>query len=93
MENVKSSVSLNLSNQANNCRSRNSSLFQFNYFIILGLGYLDPDFRAEKAVPVGVKIDKSGELTINGVDIEMLNSENIQVYSDKKVTTSEDQAH
>ncbi len=93
MENVKSSISLNMSNQANNCRSRNSSLFQFNYFIMLGLAYLNPDFRAEEAVPVSIKIDKSGELTISGVDIEMLNSENVQIHSDKKVTTSEDQAH
>ena len=90
MEDIKSSVSLNLSNQANNCRSKNSSLSQFNYFIILGLGYLNEELRSEESVPIRVKIDKLGELTINGLDIDMVNSENMQIYSDKKVTTSED---
>ena len=90
MENMRSSVSLNLSNQANNCRAKNSSLSQFNYFIILGLGYLDAELRTEESIPVRVKVDESGELTINGLDIDMANSENIQIYSDKKVTTSED---
>ncbi|HHV99371.1 MAG TPA: hypothetical protein GXX36_07330 [Clostridiaceae bacterium] len=90
MEDIRSSVSLNLSNQANNCRSKNSSLSQYNYLIILGLGNLNTELRAEESVPVRVKIDKSGELTISGLDIDMANSENVQIYSDKKVTTSED---
>ena len=90
MENIKSSVSLNLSNQANNCRSKNSSLSQFSYVIILGLAYLNAEFRSEEPAPVRINIDKSGELTISGLDIDMMNSENVQIYSDKKVTTSED---
>jgi len=90
LEEIKSSVSINLSNQANNCRSKNNSLSQFSYFIILGLGYLNAELRTEESLPISVKIDKLGELTISGLDIDMVNSENTQIYSDKKVTTSED---
>lgn len=90
MENIKSSVSLNLSSQANTCSSKKSSISQFNYFIILGLGYLNTESRPEEPIPICINVNKSGELTIEGLDVEIINDQNTQIYSDKKVTTSED---
>lgn len=90
MESTKSSVSINLSNQTNCCNSKKSNSSQFNYFLILGLDYLDAEVRSGESVPVRVNINKSGELTIDGLDIEMVNGQNAQIYSDKKVTTSDD---
>ncbi|AOY77458.1 hypothetical protein [Clostridium formicaceticum] len=85
MENIKSSMALNFSNQANVYKSRKSNLSQFNFFVILGLEYLNTG-GGEEAIPITIDINKAGELTINGLDEDLINDSNIFIYSDKKIT-------
>lgn len=85
MENIKTSIALNLSNQGNVYKSRESNLSQFNFLVILGLDYLN-DIGDMEAVPISIDINGSGDLTINGLDGDLINNENIYIYSDKKVT-------
>lgn len=85
LENIKSSIALNLSNQGNVYKSRESNLSQFNFFVILGLDYLN-NIGDMEAVPISIDINGSGDLTINGLDGDLINNENIYIYSDKKVT-------
>lgn len=80
-------MALNLSNQANVNKSSKSNLCQFNYFVILGLEYLD-DTREGEDIPIVIDIDKTGELTINGLDEDLVKDNNIFICSDKKVTDS-----
>jgi hypothetical protein len=89
LERNKSSVSLNLSNQANSFNARRSSLSQFNYFVILGLDFLDAEEESQDFMPVKVRIHKSGELSMRGIDGEIFNDENTCIFSDRKVTTSD----
>jgi len=58
------------------------------FFVILGLEYLNPINTAEK-IPIALNIDKDGNLSINGLDEDKLNDDNIYIYTDKKVTTSD----
>lgn len=85
MENIKTSIALNLSNQGNVYKSRESNLSQFNFLVILGLDYLN-DIGDMEAVPISIDINGSGDLTINGLDGDLINNENIYIYSDKKIT-------
>lgn len=85
MENIKTSIALNLSNQGNVYKSRESNLSQFNFLVILGLDYLN-DIGDMETVPISIDINGSGDLTINGLDGDLINNENIYIYSDKKVT-------
>ena len=87
MENISTSLGLNLSNQGNTYHSKKSVLDQFNYFVILGLEYLSTYAKTE-AIPLSIDISKSGELTINGLNEEIIADNNICIYSDKKVTKS-----
>lgn len=89
MDKIKTSVSLNLSNQANTFDSKNSCLSQFNYFVILGLDFLDTEITADVAIPVSVGINKTGEISLCGPDGEIVNDRNTCIYTDRKVTTSE----
>lgn len=89
MERNKSSISLNLSNQANSFNAKRSSLSQLNYFVILGLDFLDAEEESEEYMPVKVNIHKSGELSISGIDGEIVNDQNTCIFSDRKVTTSD----
>lgn len=84
-----SSLQLNLSNQANTKNAKRSLLSQFNFFVILGLHYLDNKEKME-AIPLSIDIDAAGEITINGLDEELIDGDSIQIYSDKKVTNSND---
>lgn len=88
MENIKSSVALNLSNQANVYKSRKSNLSQFNFFVVLGVEYLQ-EFSSKESIPIAIDINKSGELTLNGLDESLVNDDNIFIYCDKKVTNSD----
>lgn len=89
MENTKSSIALNLSDQANIYNSQKSHLIQFNIFAILGLGGFE-DYTQTEGVPLSIDISKTGEITINGLSKETINDRNIYIYSDKKVTESEE---
>jgi hypothetical protein len=90
LENIRSTVSLNLSNQANTNKAKKSNLLQLNCFVILGLDYLENAAVPEENIPLSININDSGELTISGLSEEILNSENVKIYSDRKVTSSED---
>ncbi|WP_066501027.1 hypothetical protein [Abyssisolibacter fermentans] len=91
MNNAISSMNLNLSNQANTIKSEQVNLSQFNFFVILGLEYLYEQIennREIKGIPIDISIKKSGEMTINGLDQDLIDDNNIRIYSDKKVTNS-----
>lgn len=90
MEEIKSSISLNLSNQANCFNSKESSSTQFNFFIILGLGCLSMPEAGESYEPIYINVNKTGEILITGLDGEIVNDQNLHIYSDKKVTTSDE---
>jgi len=81
-------ITANLSNQANTNTSKRTELLQLNVFAILGLGYIDGRNEEEK-VPVSIRIDGQGKMTVSGMDGEIINDDNIKIYSDRKVTTSE----
>ncbi len=89
MDKVKTSISLNLSNQANTFDSKDSCLSQFNFFVIIGLDFLDTDIAAEEDMPISVNINKIGEITLSGLDGDIVNDQNTSIYSDRKVTTSD----
>lgn len=88
MRNAKHSLILNLSNQANTFKGNKSNLRQFNFVTILGLEYLS-DINTTDLNPVALYIDKDGNLSINGIDGELLDDKNIFIYTDKKVTKSD----
>lgn len=87
LDKKKSSLKLNLSNQSNLINAFRSHLSQFNFLVILGNEYLSKVDENQDKVPLQISINKSGELTIGGLDIEVLNnSEKVRIYSDKKIT-------
>lgn len=88
LKNIRHSILLNLSNQTNTIKCADTHLSQYNFFVILGLEYLNPINTAEK-IPITLNIDKDGNLSINGLDEDKLNDDNIYIYTDKKVTTSD----
>lgn len=90
MEDVLSFVSLNLSNQGNGVKISRTNLYQFNCAVICGLDCLENATRDEELIPVSFKIDKTGNLDIKGINIDVINNDSINIYSDRKVTTSED---
>lgn len=85
LENIKHSLLLNLSGQANTIQCRKTSLSQLNFFVILGLEYLNTLNNGDKT-PVSFSIDREGNLSINGLDKDLINEDSIFVYTDKKVT-------
>ncbi|MCR2042853.1 hypothetical protein [Anaerosalibacter massiliensis] len=89
MEKLKQSLVLNLSNQANTFSCKKIDLSQFNFFAILGLEYLYIDTKKEN-IPISINIDRSGELSINGLDGDLIDDKNICIYSDKKITKSDE---
>lgn len=88
LENVKHSLLLNLSNQANTIQCRRTNLSQFNYFIILGLEYLNTSNTGD-STPISFTIDSEGNLSINGLDENLISEDSIFIYTDKKVTESD----
>lgn len=90
MEDTKTAITLNLSNQTNTLGSKKADLFQYNCFVILGLDYLENDMQYDECIPTCIRLNRQGELTIKGLDEDIINTSNIRIYSDRKVTTSED---
>ena len=83
------STILNMSNQGNMENAERTSLSQSTYIVVLGLGCLGKILENSDKIPVSVNISKSGELEISGFGEDFINEENIRIYSDKKVTQSE----
>ncbi len=89
----KLSTILNLSNQANLCDSQKTNLSQFNFILMVGLESISNinSTGGRNKIPLSVNITKSGEIEINGIDECALNNKkNIRIYSDKKITQSEE---
>lgn len=83
----KLSIEVNLSNQSNMVYTIRSHLSQFNFLVIVGNEYLNKVDEKQTKIPLRIGIDKSGELTIYGLDNEILNDvEKVKIYSDKKIT-------
>ncbi|MGF7185432.1 hypothetical protein GGQ84_001521 [Desulfitispora alkaliphila] len=81
---------INLSNQANLTRAKKLQLYQFNFVALLGLNYLSNYSVEEDSIPISIKVKKTGEVELSGIDEETLNNQdNVRVYADKKVTDSE----
>lgn len=89
MENSKSAIELNLSNQANIYKGKRVDLSQLNSIIILGLSGLDFVGSQEgSTIPVAFTIEKTGDVSISGIDTEKLQEDEAFIHSDKKVTKS-----
>ncbi|NLW23742.1 MAG: hypothetical protein GXY91_00580 [Clostridia bacterium] len=88
--------SLNVSNQANLANCRRTNLWQYNLVVILGGGWLTRNrlqVREEGLIPISVRVNEDGEVSITGLDMASLQDENkIKVYADKKVVTSGEKA-
>lgn len=90
MEDSRSAVALNLSNQSNMYRAKNTDLFQMNTVIMLGLSALDFIGSDDgEYIPVSFTIEKSGDVTISGIDIETIDEDDVYIHYDKKFTVSE----
>lgn len=89
MNNVKHSLLLNLSNQANTFMCRGITLSQYNVVTILGLEYLNRINNFEP-IPISINVDKDWNFSINGLDENIIDNGNIYVYTDKKVTKSDE---
>lgn len=89
MNNVKHSLLLNLSNQANTFMCRGITLSQYNVATILGLEYLNRINNFEP-IPISINVDKDWNFSINGLDENIIDDGNIYVYTDKKVTKSDE---
>lgn len=88
-EKVKHSLAINLSNQANTFRCIRANLGQFNFVAILGLEYLYKKEPNNK-IPITINIDKDWNLSMEGLEDDILEDGNIYVYTDKKVTKSDE---
>ena len=86
---AKHSLLLNLSSQANTFKGEELNLSQLNIITILGLEYLH-EINTKDSNPVTISIDKGGNLEINGLDSDLIDDKNIYVYTDKKVTKSDE---
>ena len=89
MNNVKHSLLLNLSNQANTFMCRGITLSQYNVVTILGLEYLNRVNNFD-LIPISINVDKDWNFSINGLDENIIDDGNIYVYTDKKVTKSDE---
>lgn len=90
MNSVKHSLLMNLSNQANTFRCRGIILSQYNFVTILGLEYLKGENDLEM-IPISINIDEEWNLSIDGLGEDIINDENIYVYTYKKVTKSDEE--
>lgn len=89
MEDARSTIALNLSNQVNMYKAKSTSMFQLNAIVILGLAGLSLVDACDDYIPVSFTIDKSGDITVMGIDGE-INKNDAYIYTDKKVTISDD---
>ena len=90
MNNVKHSLLLNLSNQANTFKCKEITLSQYNFVAILGLEYLNGE-KSLELIPISINIDKDWNLSVDGFGENIIDDGNIYVYTDKKVTKSDEQ--
>lgn len=90
MNNVKHSLLLNLSNQANTFKCKEITLSQYNFVAILGLEYLNGENYSDM-IPISINIDEEWNLSISGIGENVIDDENIYVYTDKKITKSDEQ--
>lgn len=86
---IKHSLSVNLSNQANTFKCIKANLGQFNIVAILGLEYLYEKDPINK-IPISIDVDRDWNLSIEGLDKNIIDEENICIYTDKKVTKSDE---
>ena len=89
MKRKKLAMASNLSNQANIHNSEKALLSQFNYFVLLGLEYLERNIKKIDQIPLAIRINRSGELEINGLNEDSL--KNMHIHTDKKVTRDSEQ--
>jgi len=90
VNNVKHSLLLNLSNQANTFKCKEITLSQYNFVAILGLEYLNGENYSDM-IPISINIDEEWNLSISGIGENVIDDENIYVYTDKKITKSDEQ--
>ncbi|HHV46594.1 MAG TPA: hypothetical protein GXX53_06825 [Tissierellia bacterium] len=90
MNSVRHSLLLNLSNQANTFGCKGITLSQYNFVTILGFEYLNGE-KPSEMIPISINIDKDWNLSIEGFGENIIDDGNIYVYTDKKVTKSDDQ--
>lgn len=81
---------LNLSNQANTFKCKEITLSQYNFVAILGLEYLNGENYSDM-IPISINIDEEWNLSISGIGENVIDDENIYVYTDKKITKSDEQ--
>lgn len=87
--NNKITTLINLSNQANLCKTNKTDISQFNFVVLIGLKYLRQKKESPK-IPVSININKDGEMEIGGIDVDtLMNENNVKIYTDKKITRSE----
>lgn len=87
LDSVKNFNICNLSNQININSSDDTDVCQLNYAVFLGVSYLKEPKETDFKIPVSISVDKSGELSIESSDENMLiNRDDIRIYSDKKTT-------
>lgn len=87
--NKKKHLALNFSNQGNLCGASKTTLSQYNYGVILGLGFLNQtgsplESCSLEKIPISIYLDNSGEIEINGIND--ISENNVQIYTDKKIT-------
>ncbi|HZK25866.1 MAG TPA: hypothetical protein VFC74_10860 [Oscillospiraceae bacterium] len=80
----------NLSNEANMCQARTTTLYQLNVGVLIGVDYLRESALAKQKIPLAITIDKMGDLTIEGIDGITINDEHLRMHSDRKITDSEE---
>jgi len=68
---------------------RGITLSQYNVVTILGLEYLNRINNFEP-IPISINVDKDWNFSINGLDENIIDDGNIYVYTDKKVTKSDE---
>lgn len=85
------STAFNFSNQANYSNDSYAELYQCNIAVIFGEEYLNSNDAANTKIPLSIRVSKSRELEISSIDGEIISNENnITMYSDVKVSKSED---
>jgi len=85
---AKHSLSINMSSQANTFKCTRANLGQYNFIAVLGLEYLTEKDSSDK-IPISINIDEDWNLSLEGFDENSISEGNIQVYTDKKVTESD----
>lgn len=90
MNQNKLSTIINFSNQSNMQKAEKTDLTQYNFAVVLGTEYFNEKNKHVETFPISLKIRKSGELELNGLEQSNINNENVRIYSDKKTTRSKD---